>query len=327
MVQINTYSFSQSGQRITPNLSHRTRKIEFQVVGGAGGGAKGQGSLSYAPNEPGGDGGTVSGTYRINISSNNFIRVYPGETVYGYGTSEPGTCYFGSGGQGGGGGGGAMSALAIVQEGSEGFLAVGGGGGGAGGGNSSGGSGGGGGFPGGSGASGSPGGSDADTISKKFAQGLGGDGRGVGYRGANNGRPGGTAVAKYVSNLSTGTGGQNGAYVNIQTYGLPEPITNLTTSLSSNNHPILSWSAANNGITQRIYRQERNENFSQIATTSDNSGTFTDTSTQANTTYSYKIVQNNNYYQEGNISTIHIPSERVQVYRNGNWEPASLNLY
>lgn len=322
MVQINTYSFSQSGQRITPNLSHRTRKIEFQVVGGAGGGANGQGRFS--PSVPGGDGGTVSGTYRINISSNNFIRVYPGETVSGR-NSEPGTSYFGSGGQGGGGGGGAMSALAIVQEGSEGFLAVGGGGGGAGGGNPSGGSGGGGGFLGGSGAGGSPGGSDADTISKKFAQGLGGDGRGVGFRGANNGRPGGTAVAKYVSNLSTGTGGQNGAYVDVQAYGLPVPVTDLTTSINSNYYPVLSWSATNNGITQRVYRKEPNESsFSQIGTVSDNTGTFTDTSAVANTAYSYKIVQDNNYYQEGNTSVINTPDERIQVYRNGDWEPATL---
>jgi hypothetical protein len=314
MVQINTYSFSQSGQRITPNFSDRTRKLEFQVVGGEGGG--GEAYYTTGSDAPGGKGGSVSGTYTVDLSSDDkYIRVYPG-------ASKGGSNYFGSAGNGDGDGG-AMSAIALIQDSPSGnisrtFLAAGGGGGGAADGQ---GGGGGGGFPGGVGKNNA---SDADTISFSFAQGLGGDGASSGFNSANRGNDGGAAVAGFVTNASTGTA-RGEAKVDVQTYGVPAPVTDLTTSINSNYYPVLSWSAANNGITQRVYRKERNESsFSQIGTVSDNTGTFTDTSAVANTAYSYKIVQDNNYYQESNTSVINTPDERIQVYRNGNWEPATL---
>jgi hypothetical protein len=342
MVQINTYSFSQSGQRIAPNFSDRTRKLEFQLVGGEGG--FGGGQYRNDSNAPGGAGGSVSGTYNIDLSSDDkFIRVYPGEALTSDDSeSDGGVNYFGNAGDGDGSngfgsssGGGAMSAIALMQENNSGtferaFLAAAGGGGGAGKSNGDAGNAGGGGFPGGKAGKTEYGNSnptDADTMSDPFVQDLGGKGGSDGYNGASNGEAGGTAVAGFISNTSTGTA-RGTAKVDVQTYGLPTPVTDITTSISSNYYPVLSWSAANNGITQRIYRKERTENsFSQVGTLTDSAGTFTDTSTTANTTYSYKIVQDNNYYQESNTSIIHTPDERVQVYRNGSWEPATLHTY
>lgn len=335
MIQINSYSISASGQKVTKNLSSKVRRLDFELYGGSGGNTSNFGS--------GGKGGYVSGTYYFSKSEPKYVSAHPGENGddNGGGDGIIAESYFASGGSGAsstsydtgfggtigpGADGGAMSSISVDS-----LLAIAGGGGGqslskdqSGAGSSYNVvSGGGGGSPGGLGNSGANGGNDGKDgeelqLPFSFGEGLGGD---AGQDASAN------ANSTLVSNISTGTTSST-PRVDITTYGLPDPITDLTTSISPNYYPLLSWSAANNGITQRIYRRERSESsYSQVGTTNASSGTFTDTSTGANKTYSYKIVQDNDNYQESNISIIHTPDERVQVYRNGSWEPATLHTY
>lgn len=333
MVQYNSYSITSSGQKVAKNFASRVKRFEFDIYGGDGG---------KCILGKGGKGGFITGTYKFIPSEERSIKAYPGEK----GTDENGDDntddivaknFFANAGGGGiaesqinaeiGADGGAMSALG-VDDGVENLIAVAGGGAGASEGNDFRG-GGGGGSPGGQGGGSRDGsnGEDAETISAPFAQGIGGDGCG-GFDDSKNGGDGSTAVvSSAVSSFSTGKT-RGTPRVDIRTYGPPDEINSLTTSINSNYYPVLSWNSNHNGVNQEIHRKERNSgSFSRITTVGSNSQSYTDTNISPNSTYSYKIVQNNTYYQEGNTSIIHTPDERVQVYRNGSWEPATLHTY
>ena len=328
MVQVNTYNYSTENSSHTIPISSRVRYMDVEIQAGFG---RDQHGPYYDSTRGGGAGATVSGRYYYPVDSGFDIIAYVGESATDrFGGHSP-LADAGDALQSDfdtQSGGGSLSALTQEKNSERFFIGIAGGGGGAGNEDSNSGpvsSGGGGGSPGGSGGGGSNPGKDAEVINGQFAD-LGGDGgKGETFRG--QGGQNGDGVGPILQNTTISNNDVN-PYVDITTYGLPAKINDLTTSLNNNYNPHLSWNSNHNGINQEIYRKERNDSsFSRIATVGSNSQSYTDTNVSPNSTYSYKIVQNNEYYQEGNISIIHTPNERVQVYRNGSWGPATLQTY
>ncbi len=329
----------------TVALSGRERLIEFTVIGAHGQFAHNPGpSLGGRTAFTAAFGGKVSGEYEFNPSQSDEILLEKGGRTVGngyYDGGDGGISKIGDepfeGHIDGGHGGGASAVVLREKRTGGGFdetpLAIGGGGGGSHGlDNIHPLGGGGGGAPGGAGGESyglptSTDGEDAQTTSISWAQNLGGRGASPNPGPISDAEPGGAAVNPIATTTSGPQVAGEQAKVTLTIYGVPKPVTDLTTSLNNSNQPVLSWTAADNGVTQRIFRKEANGQFSQLDTVSSSTGSYTDATTQPLSGYQYKIVQNDKYRQEGNTSFIVTPgSSPVKVYKNGDWVPANTNV-
>lgn len=105
----------------------------------------------------------------------------------------------------------------------------------------------------------------------------------------------------------------------------PDRITDISSSASPNKVEV-NWNQPSNNGTLYLYRYNNNpKNASQIASFDASNSSYEDNSVSNNQTYGYYLVQEYKQATRESKATVSAtPSDVVQVYRNGNWEPATL---